>query len=246
MSLPLAERERTTAIPPLQPMIRPARIRIAIVDRQVLICEALRALLANEGDLEVVGATTDGIRAIEAMARQGSLVVLLDAASGRVAALAQTSELAERCPSVYVLALGDARDRELADELMRAGAKGFVLKTEPVQTLVAAIRRVAGGETAVSPALAPSERAPESPAGAAARDPDPLGVLTRREREVFDLLVEGHTNQKIATLFSVSYRTVETHRAHILQKLGLHSMADLVRFAIRHRLLGRERGDNQP
>jgi DNA-binding NarL/FixJ family response regulator len=220
------------------------KIRIAIVDRQALICEALRALLANESDLEVVGTTTDGIRAVEAIARQGSLVVLLDAASGRVAALAQTSELSERCPSVCVLALGDARDRELADELMRAGAKGFVLKTEPAQTLVAAIRKVARGETAVSSALAPG--GPELVAGAVPADPDPLAVLTPREREVFQLLVEGHTNQKIATMFSVSYRTVETHRAHILQKLELHSMAELVRFAVRHHLLGHEQICNKP
>jgi DNA-binding NarL/FixJ family response regulator len=120
-------------------------------------------------------------------------------------------------------------EKYLVSRAIAAGASGYAIKTEPPERVVDAVRRVARGERYLAPQL---ERIEEVPA-----DAGPLGTLSQREREVFQLLIRGFSNQRAAKELCISVKTVETHRTHIHRKLGVHSVAELIRFAARHDLL---------
>ncbi len=212
-------------------------IRLLIVDDHQLVRSGLRRLLEAEDDIEVeedeAGTAHDAIR----LARLHKPdVVLLDVVMPGGSGLDAIPEILEAAPKVKVLALSMQDDPSYVRQAFAAGASGYVLKEAADDELLAAIREVAGGGNYVDHQLG-SRLAAHDVKAAAAKDSDPL---SDREREVLRLLALGFTNQEIAKQLFISVRTAETHRARIMQKLGLTTRAELVRVAIERGLLAED------
>jgi len=198
-------------------------IRLMIVAEHDLSVEAFRALLAQAPELAIVGGATSRADAVSLARReQPDAAVAVDLPAdglGVVEALAALTR---------IVVVG-VRDEGEAQRALAAGARGVVAKTQTSADLVAAVSAVARGETS-SPSW---PEASETALPASAR----LARLTARERQVFDLLIQGETNATIGARLGISAKTVDTHRTHVMRKLGVHSVIHLVRFAARHQLL---------
>ncbi|HET9706723.1 MAG TPA: response regulator transcription factor, partial [Gemmatimonadales bacterium] len=168
--------------------------------------------------------------ALAAVAAEGADVLVLDLNMPGRPPLEALAEVGESSPGVGVVVLTMERDPEFARRAFELGARGYVLKEAVEEELVEAIRAVAAGETHASPAVEAALARPAPPDG-------PPGGLTEREAEVLRLITLGNTNPEIAAELSLSVRTVETHRKHIQQKLGLTARSELVRYALRHELI---------
>ena len=208
-------------------------IRVAIVDDHAVVRTGLRLLLEGAGGIEVVAEAGDGEAAVRAARLEQPDVVLLDVVMPGQSGIEATPAVLAAVPATKVLILSMQDDPSYVREAFAAGASGYVLKEAADVEVVQAVREVAAGGRYVHPSLgARLASAAVEDAAAAAADP-----LTDREKEVLRLLALGHTNQEIAKLLFVSVRTAETHRAHVLQKLGLGSRAELVRYALAQGLL---------
>jgi len=209
-------------------------IRILVVDDHAVVRSGLKLLLAAEAALEVVGEAGTAREAVFEVRAQRPDVVLLDVVMPGESGIEAVPKLLHESPETKVLVLSMQDDPNYVREAFSAGASGYVLKEAADAEVVDAIRQVAGGGRYVHPVLGARMVAADAEAkAAAAADP-----LSDREREVLKLLALGHTNQEIAKLLFISVRTAETHRAHIMRKLGLETRAALVRYAIEHGLLG--------
>jgi two-component system response regulator NreC len=208
-------------------------IRVVLVDDHAVVRSGLRLLLEAEDDIEVVGEAGDSREAVFEVREHKPDVVLTDVVMPGQSGIEATPSIIKESPETKVLVLSMQDDPNYVREAFAAGASGYVLKEAADSELVAAVREVASGGSYVNPELGARMVAFEVKARAAA-EADPL---TEREREVLRLLALGHTNQEIAKLIYVSVRTAETHRAHIMQKLGLNTRAELVRYALAHGLL---------
>jgi len=208
-------------------------IRVLIVDDHAVVRSGLKLLLEAEADITVVGeagSADDGVRVARL---EKPDVVLLDVVMPGRSGIEATPELRKAAPNARVLVLSMQDDPSYVREAFAAGASGYVLKEAADVELVQAVREVAAGARYVHPALGARLAAAEVDAASrAAADP-----LSDREREVLRLLALGHTNQEIAKMLFISVRTAETHRAHIMQKLGLQTRAELVRYALANGLL---------
>ncbi len=209
-------------------------IRALLVDDHVMLREGLRAVLDGEPEIEVVGESADGLDAIEQAQSLRPDVVVMDISMRRMDGISATREIRLRLPACRVVALSVHSDRRYLERMLEAGAKGYVLKEAAAKELLQAIREVARGGTYVSPQLADDPRARSAGSGVPERDA--YRRLAPREREVLKLLSEGETSRRIATQLSISPRTVETHRRNIMRKLGLRSVAELTKYAIREGL----------
>jgi DNA-binding NarL/FixJ family response regulator len=204
-----------------------------IVDDHAVVRSGLKLLLDAEEDIEVVG---EAGNLQEAVFRTRALkpdVVLMDVVMPGASGIEATSEVLKEHPAARVLVLSMQDDSTYVREAFAAGASGYVLKEAADQEVVGAIREVAGGGRYVHPRLGARLVASDAEERARA-EADPL---TDREREVLRLLALGHTNQEIAKSLFLSVRTVETHRAHIMQKLRVTTRAELVHYAIEQGLL---------
>jgi two-component system response regulator NreC len=208
-------------------------IRVVLVDDHAVVRSGLRLLLAAEDDVEVVGEAGNARDAVFEVRAQQPDVVLLDVVMPGESGIEALPKLLHEAPAAKVLVLSMQDDPSYVREAFAAGASGYVLKEAADAEVVAAVREIAGGGSYVHPQLAARMIAADAKERAdAAADP-----LTEREHEVLRLLALGHTNQEIAQLLYVSVRTAETHRAHVMRKLGLGSRAELVRYALAHGLL---------
>ncbi len=208
------------------------RIRLVIVDDHELFREGLRELLAHADDLEVVamGASVrDAIRLVE---RHHPDVLLLDIGLEESSGLSALPELRRMDRTLRVLMLTMHSAHDYVVEAFDGGALGYAVKDQPISELLTAIRTVAGGRRYLAPRV---ERALS--AAPYAEDPRPMTALSPRELEIFDLAVRGFSSDAIAHTLCISVKTVQTHRTHINRKLGVHSSAELVRYAARHGLL---------
>jgi two-component system response regulator NreC len=203
-------------------------IRVLIVDDHAVVSSGLRRVLEAEGDIEVVGEAGDMRTAVFETRGQKPDVVLMDLVMPGGSGIEATTAVLKEAPEANVLVLSMQDDPRYVREAFEAGASGYVLKEAADAEVVGAIREVAGGGRYVHPALGARLVAADAEERARA-DADPL---SDREREVLRLLALGHTNQEIAKMLYLSVRTVETHRAHIMQKLRLTTRAELVRYAI--------------
>jgi two-component system response regulator NreC len=211
-------------------------IRVLIVDDHAVVRSGLRLLLDAQDDIEVVGEAGNARDAVfEARATKPD-VILMDVVMPGGSGIDATPQLLHEEPGARVLVLSMQDDPSYVRHAFEAGASGYVLKEAADAEVVAAVREVAAGNRYVNPALGARLVAAESEARKRA-EADPL---SEREREVLRLLALGHTNQEIAQMLYISVRTAETHRAHIMQKLGLHSRADLVRHALANGLLSED------
>jgi DNA-binding NarL/FixJ family response regulator len=208
-------------------------IRVLIVDDHAVVRTGLRRVLDAEADIETVAEAPDAERAIFEAIESKPDVVLLDVMMPGKSGIEALPSLLQAAPDAKVLILSMQDDPRYVREAFDAGASGYVLKEAADTEVVGAIRAVASGEQYVHPALGARMVA----ADAAARRRSDADPLSDREREVLRLLALGHTNQEIASMLIISVRTAETHRAHIMRKLGLGSRAELVRHALAEGLL---------
>jgi two-component system response regulator NreC len=210
-------------------------IRVLVVDDHAVVRSGLRRVLDAENDIQTVGEAANVERAVFEALETKPDVVLLDVVMPGKSGIDGMPALLQALPDVKVLMLSMQDDPRYVREAFEAGASGYVLKEAADTDVVDAVRAVAAGERYVHPALGARLIAAESEERKRAES-DPL---SEREREVLRLLALGHTNQEIAALLYISVRTAETHRAHIMQKLGLSSRAELVRYALDHGLIER-------
>ncbi len=205
------------------------KIRVLLADDHALVRAGLRALLTSQADIEVAGEAEDGVAVVERCRELKPDVVLLDLAMPGRGGVPAAEELRQVCPETKVLVLTMHEDEGYARLARRAGAAGYVLKRALATTLLHAIRAVQRGETYATPPLAQAfHDTTPAPAGDS--------LLSERENDVVRLIALGHTNAEIAGKLHISEKTVETHRAHVFEKLGLVTRADLVRFALEHGL----------
>ena len=206
-------------------------MKILIADDHGIVRSGVRLLLDRQPDMEVVAEAEDGVEALEKVLAERPEVVILDVAMPRMTGLQATYEIKKQAPDTQVLILSMHDDERYLFEALRAGAAGYVLKRAADTDLVEAVRAAARGEPFLTPGAQQSlirdflERG-EQPS-----------ELTPREQEVVKLIAEAHTNKEIAEILHLSEKTVESHRANVLQKLGMRDRVELVRYAIRRGLV---------
>ena len=205
-------------------------IRVLIVDDQSLICQGLQAMLDLQPDLQVVGTASNGEMAIEQVAALQPNLVLMDVRMPLMDGRAATRIICQQYPSVAVLVLSTFDDDQYIAESIRAGAKGYLLKDMPAEDLVQAIRLACQGYAQLAPGLL--DKLMKNPLGIVApRDLRNLEMLTRREREVLQLITTGATNREIADQLFITEGTVKTHVTHLLNRLDYKNRAQLAIYA---------------
>jgi DNA-binding NarL/FixJ family response regulator len=211
-------------------------IRVVIADDHAVVRDGLRALVDAQPGLEVVGEASDGEQAWQRACELSPDVLLLDLSMPRVSGTDAAERIARDFPQVRVLVLTMHEERGYVTRLLRAGVSGYLLKRTASAELVRAIHAVAAGDSYVDPSLAwalLADPATKSVRRAdAMRESGALAELTAREAEVLRLVARGHTNKEIAASLEVRVKTVETHKANGMAKLGLTGRAALVRFAM--------------
>ena len=205
------------------------RTRILLADDHAVVRQGFKMILAAQPDMEIVGEAGNGRVAVELAEDLRPDVIVMDVAMPELNGIEATRRLASSLPHTRVLALSMHKDSVYVREILRAGARGYLLKDSVAADLVSAVRAVASGEGYISPAVS----------NAVLDDyrrhvTNPIDLLTSREREVLQMLAEGKTNKEIAGVLNLSVYTVDAHRGRIMEKLNLHSINDLVRFAVRN------------
>ncbi|HWC00279.1 MAG TPA: response regulator transcription factor [Bryobacteraceae bacterium] len=207
-------------------------IRILLADDHAVVRQGFKAILTAQPDMEIVGEAGNGREAAELAEKLQPDVVVMDVAMPELNGIEATRRLAASSPRTRVLALSMHKDSVYVREILRAGARGYLLKDAIASDLLSAIRAVARGEGYLSPAVS----------DAVLNDyrrhvTDPIDLLSSREREVLQMIAEGKTNKEIASVLNLSVYTVDAHRGRIMEKLNLHSVNELVRFAVRNGLI---------
>jgi DNA-binding NarL/FixJ family response regulator len=208
------------------------KTRILLVDDHSVVRQGFRMILSAQPDLEVIGEAGDGLQAVERVGELQPDLVVMDVSMPGLNGIEATRRIMEIAPRCRVLALSMHRDAVYVREILRAGARGYLLKDAFDQDLVNAIRSIAQGQAYLSPAISDAVLSDYRK-----HVTDPIDLLTSREREVLQLIAEGQTNKEIATRLNLSVYTVEAHRGRIMEKLNLHSTGELVRFALRKGLI---------
>ena len=214
-------------------------IRVLIVDDHAVVRSGLRKVLESEADIEVVGEAGDAKHAVFETRATRPDVILMDVVMPGKNGIEATPDVLHDAPEAKVLILSMQDDPNYVRQAFAAGAAGYILKEAADTDVVAAVREVANGGRYVHPALGARMVAAEAEERKQAEE-DPL---SDRERDVLRLLALGHTNQEISDKLYVSVRTAETHRAHIMPKLRISTRAELVRYALKHRLLEIDQDD---
>lgn len=216
-----------------------SRIRVLLVDDHAVLRDGLRLYLSMQPDIEVVGEAADGDEALAKVEALKPEVVLMDVAMPRLNGIEATLRIRRQWPDGRVLVLSQHNRREYVQHLLQAGASGYVLKKAGGAEVAAAVRAVRDGHVYLGVEVADMivEDYVERLARPDVQGGDAYSLLTDREREVLVLVAEGRSTREIAEALSVSTKTVDTHRAAIAHKLGLHSQAELIKYAIREGLI---------
>lgn len=212
-------------------------IRVVIADDHHLVRQGIRALLEGTNDIEVVGEAATGQEAIEVVEEVEPHVVVMDISMPRMDGMQASEKILNMDIPVEVVILSMHSDSVVAQQLLRDGVKGYLLKNSIADELPLAIRAASQRKVYLSPAISDSvlnaimmstgDEIPDSPSD----------LLTPREREVLQLIAEGHTNNAIADLLTISVKTVEKHRANLMSKLDVHDLPSLMKAAIKHGLI---------
>jgi len=208
-----------------------------LADDHQMFREGLRTLLEAADGIEVVGEASDGQESLKEIEKLQPDVAVLDVAMPGLSGIEVTKRLAKLAPRTKILILTMHSDTFFAVEALRAKALGFMLKEESITHLVEAIHKVAQGETVVSPHLEKAVFNELNSSQSKKSADSPVKILTARETEILQLVAEGLTNQEIAGMLFISPSTVDTHRKNIMAKLDIHSVAGLVKYAIRHKIV---------
>jgi DNA-binding NarL/FixJ family response regulator len=209
-------------------------IRILLADDHQLMRDGLRELLERQSDFEIVGEADNGRDALILARQENPHVVIMDIAMPDLNGIGATREILEENNSVRILALSMHPSGRVVSEMLRAGASGYLVKSCALDELVTAVRTIHRGKTYLSPEIAGVvvdgfvHSLPEAGMG--------RGILSDRECEVLQLVAEGKSTKEIAADLSITSKTVDTHRQHIMDKLGIRSIAELTKYAVREGL----------
>jgi len=206
-------------------------IKILLADDHTIVRQGLKLILSSQPDFQVVGEAANGREVVELAEKLHPDIVLLDVAMPELNGIEATRRMMEANGRLRILVLSMHKESVYVREILKAGARGYLLKDVIDTELLNAVRSVARGDGYISPAVS----------GALLSDyrqnpTDPADLLTNREREVLLLIAEGKTNKEVATKLNLSVYTVDSHRGKIMEKLNLHSTGELVRFAIKNGL----------
>jgi DNA-binding NarL/FixJ family response regulator len=207
-------------------------IRVLLADDHALVRKGFRLILETQPDIEVVGEAGNGREAVEQALKLHPDVVVMDVAMPELNGIEATRRLADSVPRTRVLALSMHKDSVYVREILKAGARGYLLKDSLDSDLVNAVRAVARGDGYLSPGVSDAVLSDYR-----RHVTNPLDLLSSREREVLQMIAEGKTNKEIASALDLSVYTVDAHRGKIMEKLDLHSTGELVRFAVRNGLI---------
>ena len=214
-----------------------SKLRILLGDDHTVVRQGFRKILEQHTDWEVVAEAADGRTAVKRALELVPDVAVLDIGMPLMNGIEATRQILRRAPTVHVLILSMHSNEAYIIEALKAGAKGYLLKDSADVDLLHGVAAVAAGKSFFSPVVARVMLDDYVRHLAEKGIADRFDSLSEREREVFQLIVEGHSNKEIADLLSVSTTTIETHRAHILQKLDVHNMAELVLYAVRRGII---------
>lgn len=212
-------------------------IRVLIVDDHTLVRDGIKALLALVADIEVVGEASNGKEAIEKVQELLPDVVLMDLSMPIMSGLEATRRIRKEFSRIRILALTQYDDSEYVIPVIEAGACGFVTKMMAFSELASAIQAAYRGDSYLSPSAATALIEECQQKVTQEGDKDPYQQLTDRERETLKLITEGHTTREIADILVVSPKTVEWYKASLMNKLNIHNKTDLIKFAIRKRII---------
>lgn len=208
------------------------KITVLLADDHTVVRQGLRALLSAEDDIEVVGEAENGRQAVMMVQKLRPEVTLMDVAMPLLNGLEATRQILRSVPGARVLVLTTYGDEECIQQLMEAGASGFLIKQTAANDLLKAIREVQRGNAFFSPSVARRLRDQCREAFATGNPVKKAGDLTSREAEVLQLIAEGFSNKQIAVELGISIKTVEKHRQQVMNKLNIHDVAGLTRYAI--------------
>ena len=206
-------------------------LRIVLADDHALVRAGFRALLQSLDGIEVVAEAENGVQALELIERHLPDLVLMDIAMPGLNGLEAAARAAKSAPEVKIIILSMHANEEYVLQSLKAGAKGYLLKDAGLAELQLALESVSSGQTFLSPAI--SKHLIDAYVERTSDGMEPFTLLTSRQREILQLIAEGATTKEIAQKLGVSVKTVETHRTQLMQRLDIHDLAGLVRYAIR-------------
>jgi DNA-binding NarL/FixJ family response regulator len=213
------------------------QIRILLADDHNVLRDGLRLLIERQSDFTVVGEAGDGRETVQFVEEHRPDVVVMDIAMPNMNGIEATRRIVENHPRVGVVILSMHYDESYVLRALKAGARAYLLKNSLKADLIAAIRSAAQGRSFFSPKVSHILQEDYTRALEDRGAEDTYELLTAREREILQLVAEGKTNKEIASMLNLSLYTVDTHRTHILQKLNLHSVAELILYAVRKRII---------
>lgn len=211
-------------------------VRLVLADDHAMMRAGLKALLDQEADLEVCGEAENGKTILELARKSGAHVVVMDVAMPDLNGIEATRKLLKAAPNIKVVALSGHANGEFVREMLKAGASAYVLKSRAYEELVQAIHEVMKGRKYLSPDVARGVVDAYVEIASSRSVSPAFVILTDREREALQLIAEGKSTKEVADALGVSVKTIETHRHNIMEKLNLHSVAELTKYAIREGL----------
>ena len=208
-------------------------IRVLLADDHTIVRKGLRSLLDSDIGIIIVGEAKDGREAVKKAEKLQPDVVVMDIAMPGLNGLEATRQIKKRFPGMKIIILTVHANEEYVLQTLRVGASGYLVKKAAPGDLIEAIQAVYKGDSFLSPSISRTVIDEYIRQVETKSERDIIyGKLTNREREIFQLIIEGHKNREIADLLYVSIKTVETHKAHIMDKLNVHSTAKLIRYAM--------------
>ena len=213
------------------------KIRVFLVDDHTVVRQGLRRILESDEEIEIVGEAGDGRTAIDLVQKLRPHVVVMDVAMPELNGIEATRQILKRVEGAKVLVLSMHGDDVYVRQALKAGARGYLLKDSEDLDLIKAVKAIRGGGSFFSPPVSKVVLSGYLGDKIEGDVEDSVARLTDREREVLQLIAEGKTNKEVAHALSVSINTVETHRKHIMEKLDLHNTAEIVRFAVRKKIV---------
>jgi len=211
-------------------------VKILLADDHKLLREGVRSLLEKQDEFEIVGEAEDGRETVKLAINLAPDVIIMDITMPNLNGIDATAQLKKEIPDSKVVALSMHKDKNFIEEMLRAGASGYLLKENSSKELIEAINTVLANKTYLSSEINDIVVKDFVDHLAAKKELSPSKSLTLREREILQLIAEGNNTKKIASILNISTKTVETHRLHITQKLKIYTVAGLTRFAIREGL----------
>jgi DNA-binding NarL/FixJ family response regulator len=217
-----------------------AKITVLLADDHTLVRQGLKALLMTEEDMQVVAEAENGQEAVALAKKMTPDIVIMDLAMPMMNGLNATRQILKAVPGTRVLVLSSYSDDECVKQMMQAGATGFLMKQTASSELAQAIRNVRRGNQVLSPPIAQRMRNQRHGAFMEGADTQKSTALTAREVEVLKIIADGYSNKEVAAMLEISIKTVEKHRQQVMNKLNIHDVAGLTRYALSRGMIDRQ------